>query len=401
MISVDDARARILANLPTLPAEWVGLTDADGRVLADDIAARRTQPPADLSAMDGWAVRAADTAPLPATLTEIGESAAGHGFDGSISPGQTVRIFTGAPVPPGADAILIQENASQNGDQITVNESVEAGRYIRPAGFDFREGETGLSAGHAVSPRDIGLLAAMNVPWVPVRRRPRIALLSSGDELVRPGEHIGPNQIVSSNGLAIAAFVRRAGGIPVDLGIAADTEESVQRTADAARNCDMLVTLGGASVGKHDLIQDVLAAGGEDLQFWKIAMRPGKPVMFGEFRGMPLLGLPGNPVSSIVCALMFLRPAIAKMMAQTDADALRLTAPVARDIPENDQRAEYMRARLIRSESGQTLVEPFSRQDSSMLSVLSSADALAFRPAHAPAFKTGDMMEYIPLNGIL
>ena len=237
----------------------------------------------------------------------------------------------------------------------------------------------------------------MNDPWLPVRRRPRIALLSSGDELVRPGEHIGPNQIVSSNGLAIAAFVRRAGGIPVDLGIAADTEESVQRTADAARNCDMLVTLGGASVGKHDLIQDVLAAGGDDLQFWKIAMRPGKPLMAGHLGKTKVLGLPGNPVSSLVCGLLFLKPLIKVLLGLPGTEPHETQALLGADLKENDRRQDYIRAELASDGDGQLTVTPFAKQDSSMLALLARSSALIIRPPLAPALKAGEPVPILRL----
>lgn len=400
MIPVAEARARILGALSHSPVEHVSLENALGRVLAEDAAARRTQPPSDLSAMDGYAVRAADTEAGKPPLRLIGESAAGRGFDGAMGPGETVRIFTGAPLPPGADAILIQEDATADGESITPTESVETGTYVRPAGLDFREGETGLEAGTWLSPRQIGLLAAMNVPWLPVRRRPRIALLSTGDELVRPGEPVGRDQIISSNALSVAGIVRLAGGEPIDIGIAPDRPDALAECAAQARGADMLVTLGGASVGDHDLVQDVLGAKGLAIDFWRIAMRPGKPLMFGSHDGMPLLGLPGNPVSSLVCGLIFLRPAILTMLGVPDPEPVIHKGVLGAAMSENDRREDYVRSRLSTGPDGEAVVTPFPRQDSSMLSVMSEARALVIRPPHAPALGEGAPIDYIALDGV-
>jgi molybdopterin molybdotransferase len=350
-----------------------------------------------MSAMDGYAVRAADTG-TGQPLRQIGESAAGRGFSGSIGPGETVRIFTGAPLPEGADAILIQEDAEAEGDVIRPREAVRSGTYVRPAGLDFREGDAGMAAGQEIGPRNIGLLAAMNAPWVPVRRRPRIALLSTGEELVRPGEAPGPDQIISSNALSVGALVARAGGEAVDIGIALDRPDALAEAGRRAAGCDMLVTLGGASVGEHDLVQEVLGGKGLDIDFWRIAMRPGKPLMFGRFGDVPLLGLPGNPVSALVCAVIFLRPAIRAMLGAEDTLPPLRRGRLGRDLPPNDRREDYLRSIAVRGDDGLQTVTPFERQDSSMLSVMSRANALAVRPPHAPAMAAGEPIDYIALD---
>ncbi|MEC9347407.1 MAG: gephyrin-like molybdotransferase Glp [Pseudomonadota bacterium] len=398
MIPVAEARRKILDGLPRVPSEVVSLERAAGRVLAADVIARRTQPPADLSAMDGYAVRSVDCTSPGAVLQQVGESAAGHGFAGTVGPMQTARIFTGAPLPAGADAVLIQEDASVDGTRVTATIAVAAGAHIRRAGIDFTEGDAVLRAGRVLAPRDIGLAAACNVPWLTVSRRPRIALLSTGDELVRPGEPIGPDQIVSSNALSIAALVRQAGGEPVDLGIALDRPDSLRDAAAQAAGCDLLVTLGGASVGEHDLVRGTLAEQGLALDFWKIAMRPGKPLMFGRTGDQPLLGLPGNPVSALVCGLLFLAPAI-RHMAGAGATAPRLAeARLGADMRANDTREDYVRAGLDFDADGGAIVTPFARQDSSMLSALSRAGALIVRAPHAPAIPAGTVVRYIPLD---
>lgn len=401
MISVKEALERILAELPVMPAETVDLAHARGRALAEDVVARVTQPPADVSAMDGYAVRAEDVAVVPATLKRIGQAPAGCAFEGEVGPGETVRIFTGGPVPKGTNAIVIQEDTEAREDgTVVVLESAAKGRYIRPAGLDFRAGDVGLRNGRVLAARDIGLAAAMNVPWLSVRRRPRVALLATGDEIVRPGEPIGPNQIVSSNALALAALVEAAGGEAVDLGIARDDAESVRRLAAGAAGVDMLVTLGGASVGEHDLIRSVLGREGLELEFWQIAMRPGKPLMFGRLDRTAMMGMPGNPVSSLVCGLIFLRPALRAMLGLAAEESSRRTALLGCDLSANDRREDYLRAKLTRNAQGEPVATPFERQDSSMLSHLANADCLAVRPPHAPAAKAGDRIEVIPLDDI-
>ncbi|BBK32017.1 molybdopterin molybdochelatase [Stella humosa] len=400
MISVEEARRRILAGLAVLPAEQVVLTDALGRVLAEDLVARTTQPPAPVSAMDGWAVRAADVASVPCRLRIAGYVPAGQHFEGTVGPGEAVRIFTGAPVPDGADAIVIQEDADQEGDAVVVREGVAAGRYVRRAGLDFSAGDVGVRAGTLMGPRAVGLAAAMNVPWLRVRRRPRVAILPTGDEIVMPGEPIGRNQIVSSNALALAAFVRQMGGLPVDLGIAADDRASLAALAGAARGCDLLVTTGGASVGEHDLVRSVLGEAGLQLDFWQIAMRPGKPLMFGQLAGTPMLGLPGNPVSALVCAVLFLRPAIARLCGMPDLAAAEEQAVLGADLGANDRREDYLRATLDRTPDGRLRATPFPTQDSSNLLRLVAADCLLVREPHAPPTAAGAPVRIVPLGGV-
>lgn len=408
LLPVADALARILAAMPTMPAETVSLTEALGRVTAEPILARRTQPPLDVSAMDGYAVRAADVADVPVTLRRIGAAPAGRAFDGEVGPGECVRIFTGGPLPAGADTIVIQEDvdaeSEEDGATVTVREAAAAGTFVRPAGLDFRDGDLGIAAGRRLSARDIGLAATMNVPWIQVRRKPRVAILSTGDEIVRPGELTDPTRIVSSNAYALAAVVRAIGGEPVDLGIAPDDEGALRRIAAGARGADMLVTTGGASVGRHDLVQKALgdgAFGADALEvgFWKIAMRPGKPLIFGRFAGVPMLGLPGNPVSTVVCATVFLRPALETMLGMTEIGAREEDAVLAVDLKENDRRQDYVRASWERTESGSRAVRPFPRQDSSMMSRLAAADCLIVRPAHDPSRKAGDRVRILCLDG--
>ncbi|TNE34747.1 MAG: molybdopterin molybdenumtransferase MoeA, partial [Alphaproteobacteria bacterium] len=297
-----------------------------------------------------------------------------------------------------ADTIIIQEDTEFDAEFVTVREGAAKGRYVRPAGLDFKEGDIGLEAGRVLSPRDIGLLAAMNIPWLTVRRKPRIALLSTGDELVHPGEPVGPNQIISSNSLLLAAMVRAAGGEPIDLGIARDNAASIKEKARGAKDADMLVTLGGASVGDHDLVQSVLAEEGLKVDFWRIAMRPGKPLMFGDFAGIPTLGMPGNPVSGMICSFLFLFPAMDALNGLAPRTPPRQKAVLEHDLGENDRREDYMRARLIGEQDGLPLVRLFPKQDSSMLSPLSEADCLVVRSPFAKALKAGAEVEIIPLS---
>ncbi len=397
LLPVADAFARITGAFAPLPAEDVALTEALGRVLAEDVTARRTQPPVAVSSMDGYAVRAEDVAQPGAVLRLVGESAAGHGFAGRLCAGEAVRIFTGAPLPEGADAVVMQEDTDAAGETVTIRVSAAPGRFVRPAGLDFREGEVGLRAGRRLGPREIGLAAAMNRPWLSVRRRPRVALIATGDEVVRPGDPMGPFQIVSSNTPALAALVREAGGEALDLGIAADNAESLRRIVAGAAGADLLVTTGGASVGDHDLIRAVLGEEGLELDFWRIAMRPGKPLIFGHVRGTPLLGVPGNPVSALVCAILFLRPAIETMLGIENPGPVRARARLGEDLPANDGREEYMRARLAPGDDGEPIATPLPRQDSSMLSALVRADCLLVRPPHAPAARKGETVTILPL----
>ena len=398
MISVAEALAKVVAGINRVPSEQVSLSDALGRVLAEDVVSRLTHPPAAVSAMDGYAVRARDVTKTPVTLKRIGESAAGNGFKGSIGRGETVRIFTGAPLPAGADAIVIQENAQAKGKAITVNEKVAKGRWVRPAGLDFKKGQRLLKAGTVLTARDVGLAAAMNVPWLTVRRRPRIAYTATGDEVVMPGDPLGRDQIISSNSVALGAYVRVLGGNPVDLGIARDSERSLRRILDGAKGADLLVTLGGASVGDHDLVRKVLGGKGMELGFYKVAMRPGKPLIFGNLGGIPVLGLPGNPVSAGVTSVIFLKAAIEKMLGIKPANAAPTTAVLGRALAANDSRQDYLRATLSHDKAGNLVATPFERQDSAMLARLAEADCLVVRAPKAKPAAKGARVEIIPLR---
>ena len=395
MISVEEALARLLAPLEPLAAEQVALPEGLGRVLAEPVIARRTQPPFAVSAMDGYAVRAADLSAVPADLRIVAEVPAGAGFGGRVGPGEAVRIFTGAPLPAGADTIIIQENTERLGDRARVLEAAPRGRYVRREGLDFAEGEVLLRAGRRLSARDIGLLAAMNRPWLFVHRRPRVAILSTGDEIVMPGEPIGPHQIVSSNSLALAACIAACGGIPVVLGNAPDDPTGLRRIAAATGGVDLLVTTGGASVGDHDLVRDALSTDGLALDFWQIAMRPGKPLMVGRYRGTPMLGLPGNPVSTLVCALLFLKPALDRLSGLVRDPEAIATARLGVALGENDRRQDYLRARLARGVDGTLEVFPFEVQDSSMIRLLAAADCLVMRPPRAPAAEVGSIVPIV------
>jgi molybdopterin molybdotransferase len=401
MISVEEARRRLLDPLRPLGAEQVALSEAIGRVLAEDVVARRTQPPFAVSAMDGYAVRAEDVAKVPARLRVVGSVPAGQAYSGIVGRNEAVRIFTGAPVPNGADAIVIQEDTDRDGDIVVVREASPVGRHIRPAGLDFRDGDVGIRAGHRLTARDIGLAAAMNRPWLLVHRKPRIAILPTGDEVVMPGDPVGPNQIVSSNGLALAALITEYGGIPIHLPIAADDSKALQRIAEGAAGADFLVTTGGASVGEHDLVRDALGASGLTLDFWKIAMRPGKPLMVGRYRDTPMMGLPGNPVSSLVCGLLFLKPAIERLLGLRTKEPRPIRARLATPLPANDRRQDYLRATLGLAADGALEVRPFGKQDSSMMSLLAKSDCLVVRPPHAPPAVAGDSVDIIPLNSEL
>jgi molybdopterin molybdotransferase len=399
MITVAEARTRILAAFKPLAAEQVALTAALGRVLAEDVAARVTQPPSAVSAMDGYAVRAADVVKIPVRLRVVGSIAAGHVYDGGVKTGEAARIFTGAALPAGADAVVIQEDTTADGDHVQVRESVRAGRHVRAAGTDFSKGDVLLNAGRLLTARDIGIAAAMNLPWLRVARRPRIAILATGDEVVMPGDAIGPAQIVSSNSLSLSAFVTACGASPVHLGIAPDDVDVLRTMANGAAGADLLVTSGGASVGEHDLVQKALGQAGMELDFWKIAMRPGKPVIFGRIGTTPVLGLPGNPVSALVCATLFLRAAIEAMLGRTAVEAPLPTAMLGSDLPENDSREDYLRAEISYDAAGRRVATPFPKQDSSMLSLMARADCLIVRPIRAPAMKTGDIVPIVALTG--
>lgn len=399
LLPVEDALGRVLDGLERLPAEHVSLAEAAGRVLAGPLQALRTQPPFDSSAMDGYAVRAADVERVPAVLTVIGESAAGRRFSGTVGPGEAVRIFTGAPVPEGADAILIQENAVLLADRrIEARESVSAGRHIRRAGLDFREGDLLLDDGRMLDPAALSLAAAAGHPELPVVRRPVVAVIATGDELVPPGATTGPDQIVASNSFGIGALARQDGARVLDLGIVPDSREALAQAfrralADGAH---IVVTLGGASVGEHDLVREVLTGEGMVLSFWQIAMRPGKPLMFGSLDVARVLGLPGNPVSSLVCAHLFLRPMVARLSGRTYVPDLR-PAVLGAPMRANDHRQDFVRAFAATEQDG-LVATPFNLQDSSMLTTLAAANALIVRPPGAPAAPAGAPCQVLMLR---
>jgi molybdopterin molybdotransferase len=399
MISVEEARGRILDTLRPTPAEIVALADAWNRVTAQAVTARLTQPPTDVSAMDGYALRATDGA-LDATLTVIGAAPAGHPFAGHVGQGQSVRLFTGSVVPAGADAILLQEDATRDGDTVRINEAVTAGRHIRRAGQDFTAGDEVIPAGRRITARDVGLAAAANHPWLSVHRRPRIAILATGDEIAMPGEPIPPGGIVSSNSHALAALVQAAGGEPMILPIAKDEHAAIGAVADSIVGMDMLVTTGGASVGDHDLVIAALQARGMTLDFWQIAMRPGKPLLFGQLGTTPVLGLPGNPVSAMVCAILFLLPALLRLSGLPAAPPPVSTATLGAAVKANDKRADHLRAMVSTDDAGRTVVTPFPIQDSAMLRRLAHADALILRAPHALALPEGAEVGIIRLDSL-
>lgn len=400
LISVKEALSKVLSAFLPLNAEELSIADALGRVLASDVASRITQPPASVSAMDGYAVRSDDVTAVPVKLTQIGEASAGSGFIGVIRKGETVRIFTGAPLPDGADSVVIQEDTSNDGIQITVHEMSQSGRHVRPKGLDFSKEEVLLKAGTRLNSRHIALVSAMNVPWVTVRRKPRVAILSNGNELVLPGEPIGPDQIISSNNLGLIAFVAAAGGIGINLGIAKDDPNSIRQKIKGVEGADMLVTIGGASVGDYDLIKSVLSGEGLDISFSRVAMRPGKPLIFGKIFEKPVLGLPGNPVSAGVTATLFLKPAIDLMLGLVQGKELQETAKLGRDLEKNDRRQDYLRSSLSLDDNGELLATPFEKQDSSMLALFTQADCLAVRAPYAPAAKKGERVQIIRLDPV-
>jgi len=399
MLSVAEARERILAGLTPLPAETIGLSQAQGRVLAGPVAARLTQPPADVSAMDGFAVRAADAA-VGVALEVIGAAPAGHPFTGRIGPGQATHIYTGGFVPQGADAILLQEDAVEADGRVRATEQPIPGRWIRRAGLDFAAGERLFDPGRRLTARDIGLLAASNHPWVVVTRAPRIAILATGDEIALPGEPLPPGGIFSSNAHALAALCQAAGAVPSVLPIAADTEESFRGMAASARGFDLFVTTGGASVGAHDLVQSALAAEGFERGFWRIAMRPGKPLIWGRLGAVPMLGLPGNPVSSLVCGVLFLLPALHRLQGRAALELPFEPSRAGSDLAENDGREDYLRCVLTRDSGGRLVATPFARQDSSMLKTLARAEGLLKRAPRAPALAAGGTVEVLDLTAL-
>nr|WP_249817680.1 gephyrin-like molybdotransferase Glp [Bradyrhizobium sp. 145] len=396
---VSDALAAVLAGAEPLPEEMISLDEAYHRVLARDVVARRTQPPQAMSAMDGYAVRAADAATIDSELTVIGEVAAGRPFEGTVGAGEAVRIFTGGVVPFGADAVVIQEDTVAAGKRITIKEAAIAGRHIRPAGVDFREGDVLLRKGSRLTERDLALAAGMNHPHLAVVRRPKVAILATGDELVMPGTTPAHGQIVYSNGYALHALARSEGAETIDLGIAADTLEATTAGIRRAREsgADVLITTGGASVGDHDLVQQALRDEGIAMAFWKIAMRPGKPMMHGRLGAMGVIGLPGNPVSSYVCAFLFMVPLIRALSGRSVIHHRRERAVLGRDVGANDQREDYLRAHLEERDDGTRVVVPVNHQDSSLLANLAAAQVLLVRAPFAPKAEAGTACEVLRL----
>jgi molybdopterin molybdotransferase len=396
---VAEALARVLERAAPLPSQATPLAQAHGRVLAADLAALRTQPPADVSAMDGYAVRAEDVAAAPATLRLVGEVAAGHPFAGSVRQGEAARIFTGGVLPPGADTVVIQELTERDGDRVLITKATPKAKNVRVAGLDFSRGDVLLRQGRRLTSRDLALAAAMNHPTVPVHRTPHVAVLATGDELVAPGLEPRPGEIVYSNGFALAALLRQEGAQVTDLGIApdrlAETVAAIRRARGA--QADILVTMGGASVGEYDLVQQALTAEGLALSFWQVALRPGKPMLHGYLAGMHVLGLPGNPVSAFVGAFLFLTPLIRRLAGRGDLAPPRERGVLGRGLPANDGRADYLRARLSQAD-GAMIATPCPVQDSSMLVPLAAADCLLIREPHAPAAERGSRCAILKLG---
>jgi molybdopterin molybdotransferase len=398
-LTVEEALARILADAqPIAEVQRRDLLSAHGQVLATPIAATLTQPPFHASAMDGYALRASDVTGLPAELAVVGQSAAGRGYKGTVGRGEAIRIFTGAPLPDGADAIVIQENTSRSGDRVTVLEGTTDIEHIRPLGGDFEAGETLLPAGRKLTARDVTLAAAMGHAALPVRRPPIVAIVATGDELVLPGVVPGPDQIVCSNTFGIAGMVRAAGGTPRLLGIARDTAESLTEHIERAAGADIIVTVGGASVGDHDLVAPVLQSQGMALDFWKVAMRPGKPLMYGRLGSRHVLGLPGNPVSSLICTRLFVLPLIWALLGREMPPTQTLEARAAVDLAPNGARTHYMRAVSRLAEDGNLEVTPIPNQDSSLMRPLAAADHLIVRPIGAPPVPAGQSVPVLPLD---
>jgi molybdopterin molybdotransferase len=392
LLDVDEARARLLAGLARLPAETVPLSQARSRILADDITALHTQPPFNAAAMDGYAIRWADRA---GPWQIVGTSAAGHGWAGTLMADQAVRIFTGAPLPAGADTIAVQEDISRDGDiaSLVGDGPPTKGAHIRAAGQDFAAGSVIARAGDALTPPRIGLIAAAGHGLVSVVRRPRVTLIATGDELVPPGTTPGPDQIISSNNVMLAALFESAGAIVSDPGIVPDRREALA-TALTAADADLIITIGGASVGDHDLVVPVLRQMGATLDFWKIAMRPGKPMLAGRLGETRVIGLPGNPVSAYVCALLFVLPWLARCAGRPEALPMA-RLPLARPLPANSTRRDHLRARIANGAAA-----AFTVQDSALLERLAAAQILIVRPPGAPPAAAGELVDCILLDSI-
>jgi molybdopterin molybdotransferase len=397
LLSVAEALARVTLDIAPLETERVPLDRALGRVLAEDVAATLTQPPFDASAMDGYAVRAVDLSAFPATLKVIGVSAAGAAFAGQVGAGEAVRIFTGAPVPEGADAIVIQEDAEETSGAVTI-ERPGSTNHIRRRGQDFKKGDTLLVAGTRLGARESMLAAATNLAELSVRRKPKVAILATGDEVVPPGSELKPDQIVSSVPYGLSALIERHGGEAMSLGIAKDDKESIVTLARAGSAADILLTIGGASVGERDLVTRALGGEGLKVDFWRIAMRPGKPSFFGRLGQQRVLGVPGNPVSAYITALVFLVPMLEHMLG-LPAQGLRMQAALLGEALEaNGEREHYMRAVSAWRDDGTRIVRPLPSQDSSLVAALARADCLIVRPPHAPALGREAPVKIIPLD---
>jgi len=399
MIPVSEALHLVATNVSLTGTEDVPLIECLGRVAASDLASRLSHPPVAVSSMDGYALIASDSNQAPVSLKQIGESQAGGGFDGTLQSGQTVRIFTGAPLPKGADAVQMQENTQIHGDAISILESVPAGRFVRAAGMDFAHGEVLIKAGTVLGARHIGLAAAMNLPSLPVRRKPRVGILATGNEVVMPGAELGPSQIISSNSFALHSYVTAMGGEPTVLGIAGDTEDELRTAFKSAKDFDVLVTIGGVSVGDYDLVGKILHEEGLKQIFHKIAMRPGKPLLFGKLDELSVFGMPGNPVSTGVCSILFLKMALANMLGLEQSQTPLQSAVLGEDLAANDLREDYMRGRLQTGADGQSVAMPFSKQDSAMQARFAEADCLIVRKPHAEPIKAGQRIEILPLHG--
>jgi len=397
LLSVAEALARVTQGLEPLDSERVKLEQARGRVLAEDIAAHLTQPPFDASAMDGYAVRAADVAVLPATLRLIGEALAGRGFDREVKQGEAVRIFTGAPVPKGADTVVIQENTEVAPGVVTINDAAPR-RHIRPRGQDFTKGEVLLRAGTRLGLRELMLAAAMNHAELPVRRKPKVAILATGDEVMPPGTALDRDQIVSSVPAGLAALIEAQGGEPMSLGIAQDTAESIVTLASTGKGADILVTVGGASVGERDLVSAALRSEGMELDFWKIAMRPGKPLLYGRLGKQRVLGVPGNPVSALICGLVFLVPMLHRLLGLREGARGPHEAVLGQALEANGPREHYMRAASTWRPGGERLVTPLAAQDSALMADFARADCLIVRTPDAPALAAGERVTIIQLD---
>lgn len=399
MIPVDEALQLVRDNVSPTTIEDVPLIECLGRVVGDDLACGLSHPPVAVSSMDGYALRAGDTENPPVVLKQIGESPAGGGFTGTVENGQTVRIFTGAPLPDGADAVQMQENTQADGQDITILQSVPAGRFVRPAGMDFAKGDMLIKAGTVLGARHIGLAAAMNLSTLPVARKPRVGILATGNEVAMPGDDLGPTQIISSNSFALNSYVLAMGGEPTVLGIAGDSEDQLRAAFKKAMDFDVLVTIGGVSVGDYDLVGKVLEQQGLKQIFHKIAMRPGKPLLFGKIGQQVVFGMPGNPVSTGVCSMLFLKTALSIMLGMTERQTDKQSAIVGQDLEANDGRQDYLRARLQTDADGQLLAVPFNKQDSAMQARFAEADCLIVRKPHADAIKAGSRVEIMLLRG--